>query len=181
MRVVDPREHMDGRLEILEAIIRADPERMRLLGLVSSLRLPDCWVAAGFVRNALWDALHSYETMQSYDDIDFVWFDRGRTSPQADTDAEVSLQRLAAEVRWSVKNQARMHLRNEDAPYNSTAQAMSHWVETSAAVAVRLDDSGDVRFSTPLGTDDLFGLVHRPGPRFEDVKYDIFLDRSREK
>ncbi len=38
----------------LRAIIAADPLRMRVLDLVKALALPDCWVAAGFVRSAVW-------------------------------------------------------------------------------------------------------------------------------
>jgi hypothetical protein len=36
-----------------------DTERLRLVRLVDSLGLPDCWIAAGFVRNAVWDSLHA--------------------------------------------------------------------------------------------------------------------------
>ena len=27
---------------------------------VAQLGLPDCWIAAGFVRNAVWDVLHGW-------------------------------------------------------------------------------------------------------------------------
>ena len=42
----------------VQAIIAADPLRSRILRLVQELELPDCWVAAGFVRSAIWDHLH---------------------------------------------------------------------------------------------------------------------------
>lgn len=170
-----------GALHDLTSIVRADPERMRILALVASLGLPDCWIAAGFLRDAVWDEFHGYDAGQRYGDVDVVWFDRGAPSESVDDSIKISLTDLDPTVRWSVKNQARMHARNGDAPYSSTTDAMCSWVETSAAVAVKLDANGNLHFSTPLGTGDLFGLVVRPGPRFKDEKYHIFLERCRKK
>ncbi|WP_404943225.1 nucleotidyltransferase family protein, partial [Pseudomonas sp. DP16D-T1] len=42
----------------IQAIISDDPIRRRMLEIVRSLNLPDCWIGAGFVRNAVWDHLH---------------------------------------------------------------------------------------------------------------------------
>ncbi len=55
-----------------------------------------------------------------------------------------------------------MHLRNGDAPYRSTADAMTHWLETPTAVAVRLEATGTLALLAPLGLDDLFRLWVRP-------------------
>ncbi len=165
----------------MEAIIRHDPERLRLLRLVRDLDLPDCWVAAGFLRNAIWDFLHGRPARQAYDDIDVIWFDATRASAEQDAALEVELAQRDASIRWSVKNQARMHRRNGDTPYRSAADAMRHWVETTAAVALRIDDSDQISFSTPLGTTDLFGMIMRPGPRFRGEKHPIFLARVAEK
>ena len=164
----------------LQRIVRSDPERMRILGIVRELGLPDCWVAAGFVRNAIWNALHGRPVVQDYDDVDVIWFD-GQADLGAPETIEAMLRRVDPSVRWSVKNQAQMHSRNADPPYASSADAMCHWVETTAAIAVRLDSSGAVVFSAPLGTEDLFAMVIRPGPRFMSEKHGIFLERVREK
>jgi uncharacterized protein len=168
-------------IDAMAAIIGRDAERMRLLSLVRGLGLPDCWIAAGFLRNAVWDALHGRSPRQFYDDVDVIWFDPGSVSAERDAKLESDLARQDGVVRWSVKNQARMHRRNGDAPYASAASAMCHWVETTAAVAVQIDEEGALRFSTPLGTDDLFDMVVRAGPRFRDDKHDIFLARVAEK
>ncbi|WP_248696670.1 nucleotidyltransferase family protein [Pseudomonas parafulva] len=42
----------------IKAIISDDPIRRRVLEIVRSLNLPDCWIGAGFVRNAILDHLH---------------------------------------------------------------------------------------------------------------------------
>jgi len=168
-------------VERMAAIVRRDPERLRCLRLVRDLGLPDCWIAAGFLRNAVWDDLHGRAPRQAYDDIDVIWFDSERASADQDIALEVELVRRDASRRWSVKNQARMHVRNSDPPYGCAADAMRHWVETTAAVALRIDAADAISFSTPLGTDDLFDMVIRPGKRFRGDKRSIFSARIAEK
>lgn len=82
---------------------------------------------------------------------------------------------------WSVKNQARMHVKNGDAPYLSTTDAMRYWVETATAVAVRLGEKASFEIAAPLGLDDLFGLVIRPAGRFATEKKKIYQDRFKSK
>jgi hypothetical protein len=171
------RDHLDQ----MEAIVRRDPERLRLLRLVRDLELPDCWIAAGFLRNAIWDALHGRAPRQAYDDIDVIWFDANRASASHDSALEAHLLRRDASVHWSIKNQARMHVRNGDAAYCCAADAMCHWVETTAAVALRIDGADRIEFLVPLGTHDLFDMIIRPGPRFRDDKRPIFAARVAEK
>jgi hypothetical protein len=99
------------------AIISGDPTRWRLLDVVRSMRLPDCWIGAGFVRNAVWDCLHERTSPSLSGDVDVLWFDPGRASPSEDRKIEAVLRTLDPSVEWDVKNQARMHVRNGDAPY----------------------------------------------------------------
>ena len=42
----------------LAAFILALAEMLRALQAVARLDLPDAWIGAGFIRNAVWDALH---------------------------------------------------------------------------------------------------------------------------
>src|SRR3546814_21193256 len=69
----------------LRAIITADPLRMRVLDLVKALALPDCWVAAGFVRSAVWDHLHGRDSSPLPADIDVIWSDPDRPDKASDT------------------------------------------------------------------------------------------------
>ncbi|MEA1674354.1 nucleotidyltransferase family protein [Nitrospirillum sp. BR 11163] len=171
----------------LQALIRADGRRMKLLGHVRALDLPDCWIGAGFVRNAVWDQLHrpqaaaqtGAETPES--DVDVVWFDPARPSIALDRDLTDRLLAAAPDVPWSVKNQARMHGRNGDAPYAGCADALRHWPETATAVAVRLTPENALEILAPFGLDDLFGRLIRPTPAFRGAKLDILRQRVRDK
>ncbi|CAI8769767.1 nucleotidyltransferase family protein [Pseudomonas zeae] len=165
----------------LKALLTHDPARMKILRMARDLNLPDCWIAAGFVRSLVWDHLHQRKPSALPDDIDVIWFDPARANKETDSALVRKLSSRCSEVNWSVKNQARMHLRNADPPYQSTTDAMTCWPETATAVAVRLDHHGEVEVSAPLGLEDLFSGVVRPTDRFKSEKYPLFLDRIRSK
>ncbi|MBM6594964.1 nucleotidyltransferase family protein [Microvirga pudoricolor] len=164
----------------LAAFIQSQAYLMSLLARVEALFLPDAWIAAGILRNAVWDRLHgrtpAYDPNQ---DVDVVYFDRADASPERDRALEAELLTRHPGVRWSVKNQARMHVRNGDAPYQDTADAMRHWPETATAIGARAREAR-LELAMPWGWDDLFDLAVRPTPRFEQ-KPDIYRDRLKAK
>jgi uncharacterized protein len=121
----------DPQFAGLSRLIAVDETRLRLLDQVAALDLPDCWVGAGFVRSAVWDHLHGRAAELTWGDTDVVWFDKDRATPlSADAEIEAGLRRAEPSANWSVKNQARMHTRNGDAPYLSAEDALSRWPET---------------------------------------------------
>jgi hypothetical protein len=165
----------------LEILISGHPLRRQALEVVANLNLPDCWIGAGFVRDAVWDHLHGHETFFPSGDVDVIWFASETSQGELDRRIEQELRRRLPGLRWSVKNQARMHLRNGDRPYASVADAMCHWPETATAVAVRYGASGSIEINAPFGLDDLFGLRLRPTPAFLAGKLPIFEERVSSK
>ena len=91
-----------------------------MLRAVNRLGLPDCWTGAGFVRNLVWDRLHGYAEATPLNDIDVLYFDPSDRSRATERALEARLRRALPGQPWSVRNQARMHRRNADAPYRST-------------------------------------------------------------
>lgn len=165
----------------LQTLIAADDQRMHVLHLVSDLGLPDCWVAAGFVRSCVWDHLHQHPTSPLPEDIDVIWFDPHDSGSARDVALEMVLHGRGATLKWSVKNQARMHGRNGDLPYRSATDAMRYWPETATAVGVRLGDGGHIEVAAPFGLHDLFALLVRPTPRFTTDKCAVVEERIRTK
>lgn len=170
-----------NHLAQLQTIIAADPTRLRILHLVQALQLPDCWVGAGFVRSAIWDHLHQRDHSPLPADIDVIWFDRELATPELDSRIEATLRSKDHSIGWSVKNQAHMHIRNNDPPYSCATHAMTYWPETATAVAVRLGEQGSIEIAAPLGLADLFNLVVCPTARFQVEKRQIYQDRLRAK
>jgi hypothetical protein len=153
----------------LQAILASDPARCGVLAMVRSLGLPDCWVGAGCPPS------------RHTGDVDVVWFCPERARPAEDKEVEAALRALDPSVDWSVKNQARMHLRNGDAPYGSAVDAIGHWPETATTVAARWTPAGSCEIAAPFGLGDLFDLVLRPTPRFAGEKRGVYLDRVQSK
>lgn len=149
---------------------------MAVLRAVRALELPEAYVAAGFVRNAVWSALFP-SGLDLPCDVDVVYF-------SVDLRDEKELEaRLAEQVPgevYSVTNQAEMAAWNGHAPYRSTAHAMEHWPETATAVGVRLTAEDQLEVIAPYGLDDLFAGVVRPTPAFA-AKPEAFAARQSQK
>jgi hypothetical protein len=150
----------------IATLIERHADMMRLLRAVEKLDLPDCWIGAGFIRNAVWDSLHQrVPNCSLLNDVDVVFLSRAFQDSASDVAFEARLQAMCPNVPWSVKNQARMHVRNGDTPYSNTESAIAVWPETATAVAARLRD-GRLELLAPHGIADLVGLIVRPTPAF---------------
>jgi uncharacterized protein len=135
-----------------------------MLCAVADLDLPDAWLAAGAVRNAVWDALHHHSEATPLTDADVIWFDPSRPNPSQDRRLETALSERLPGTTWSVKNQARMHRRHGHAPYRDCLDAMRAWPETATTIAARLLPGGAIEFRAAYGFTDLLGLILRPTP-----------------
>ena len=136
---------------------------MKILRAVEMLALPDWAIGAGFVRAAIWDHLHGYAMPTPLNDIDVLYFDPDFVDEERERELERNLRDVVPDAPWSVKNQARMHVRKGLPPHESTEDAMRYWLETPTAVGVRLVD-GEMIFIAPFGTDDLLTMTLRPTP-----------------
>lgn len=150
---------------------------MRVLESVRNLNLEDCWIGAGFVRNKVWDVLHGYpRTVMN--DVDVVYYSPHHCLKIDDKTYEKRLARIHPGINWSVKNQARMHIQNDHAPYKNCEDAIAHWPETATAVAVRLTDGIHLEVIAPYGLTDLFNLYLRCSPLSSEQ---VFIKRMDDK
>lgn len=164
----------------IERLLEAHADLHALLVYVKSLGLPDAWIGAGFIRNSAWDVLHGREIdVSRLNDVDVVFFAPDDLRKEQEAAIERRLRALAPGIPWSAKNQARMHLRNGDAPYNNTFDAVAHWAETATAVAARSLD-GKIEVMVPHGASDLLNLIVRPTPAFRH-KVDVYRKRVAAK
>ncbi len=172
------RDAVSLRRFLAETAAVAEP-----LKVLAELCLPDAWIGAGLLRNAVWDALSGLaQGSNSPGDIDVVWFDAARPDAALDAAIEARLVALRPELPWSVRNQARMAARNGDAPYADVCDAIAHWPETATAIAARWTITG-IEIAAPYGLDDLLARRIRPTPHFASsaAKRAIFAERVRAK
>lgn len=167
---------MEYRNELIDIIIK-DELIIETLTIVKNLKLNDCWVGAGFIRNKVWDILHEKRTIK-LNDIDVVFFDETNISEKLEKEIEQKLTEIDPKIKWSVKNQARMHFRNNHLKYINTENAISYWPETATAIAVRLNLNDKIEILAPYGLNDLFNLIVKPTPNFDLI---VFQKRVNEK
>ena len=186
--------------ERLIEILQEAPRRPEVFSAVATLNLPDCYVAGGFVRNAVWDALYGKKEQSPINDVDVVYFKplsvygvdeadlleqivRIEPNPvwREEDEARARLEELVPGLVFEVKNQARMHLSpaktHQHAPYHSLEDALSDWVETSTPIGVR--EEGDVlNIVAPQGLDDLFAGILRATRKEHETR---LRERAHEK
>jgi hypothetical protein len=153
---------IDRRIQF-RAWLRADDWCMACLAAVAALDLPDGWIGAGFLRNLAWDRLHGFTAPTPLADVDVIYFEPA-SGMEREAEIEAALASRLERVPWSVRNQARMHVRNSDAPYRNTEDALRHWLEIPTAVAARITAGGELEILAPFGLVDVFGLTVRPTP-----------------
>jgi len=166
---------MDYERHIL-SLVSTDLLRMRALSAVQSLGLPDWLIAAGFVRNKIWDWM--FDTVTPLTDIDVIYYDVIDVSPERDRWLELQLYAREPKLPWSVKNQARMHLKNGDSPYAHTLDAMSHWPERQTCIGVNILTDRTLQLRHCFDLEDQFsGVINRNPKRSSE----LFHSRIRAK
>ena len=165
--------------ELIREWLSADALRMRALRAAGELGLPDWCLAAGFLRNLVWDRLHGFETPTPLEDIDLVYFDPSCATREHDLYIEARLGAIESDLPWSVRNQAYMHERNADAPYRSTVDAMRYWVEQETAVGVRLSQNDCIEVVTAFGLESLFAMTITPNSRKRNAAAELSARLAR--
>lgn len=152
---------------VVESLVRESGQGINIL---TTLRDVDgrLFLGGGIVRNLVWDYLHGYKSPTPIEDVDVIYFDTLSNLKEHDLVLEKKLEEVVPNYRWSVKNQARMHISNEEEPYQCIEDALSKWPETATAIAVRLSSEDQLEFVAPYGYSDLFRLLVSPTPHFRN-------------
>ncbi|MFS0892484.1 nucleotidyltransferase family protein [Peribacillus frigoritolerans] len=156
---------------------------MEILESARSLNLPDWWICAGFIRSKVWDVLHDFSVRTTISDIDVIYFDPTNIDKLEEKKIEKKLESLIPTIPWSVKNEARMHVKSNMPPYSSSVDAISKFPETATALGVKLDENDNVILTAPCGIHDVINLEVKPTPYFKETKerVEIYEDRITKK
>lgn len=147
----------------LVELIKSDQRITELLRAVRSLDVDQWCIAAGTIRNKVWDHLHGFTEPTLPSDIDVLVYDPHRAEARYEAALETELQHLVPGVQWEVVNQATVHTYVGDpGPFESTNDAMSRWADLATAVGVHLTVDDQVVVTAPAGLNDLFNLRVRP-------------------
>lgn len=158
-------------------IIESDLWMVSTLETVRDLNLNDSWIGAGFIRNKIWDKLHGYNRTK-LNDIDIIYFDKTKSSKKHDLLIENKLNLINPQLKWSVKNQSRMNIRNDHEPYSNCKEAISFWPETATSIAIRITQKNKIEYIAPYGLEDLFNLIVVPTPKFNLTIYSNRVEKK---
>lgn len=149
----------------LEQIIRNEAWLMDLLRVARDCHLNDWFIAAGAIRNTVWDVLHGYQHRTPLADVDLVHFDHSTLDHKQDLAIWKRLTKSVPEQTWNVVNQARGHIMAPWKPQvHSTTASIAYWSETPTCVGARLNEDDSIDICAPHGLDDLMNLRVRPVP-----------------
>ncbi|MFA0568690.1 nucleotidyltransferase family protein [Vibrio gallaecicus] len=137
-------------------LIKQDSTRVKALDCVAQLGLPQCFIAAGFVRNLVWDSLHNFGKPTPLNDVDVIYFVPDELHSESYLLYQAQLNSWMPELNWQVRNQGVMHERNGDAPYTSSLDAMSYWPEKETAIAIRKVGPNQYECISSFGFESLF-------------------------
>ena len=151
--------------KILDAF-REDLDIMTILTIIRDLDLKDSWLAAGSVRNFIWNLLSDKSPFDSETDVDVIFFD-----PDISYEETVSLEKKLREdfpqYQWELKNQVYMHLHSpHTVPYTSSCDAMSKYPERCTAIGLRLHADATLELFAPYGIEDILNFQVSPTPHF---------------
>jgi hypothetical protein len=158
---------------------------MEILQTARSADLPNWYVGAGVIRNAVWDCLHGYEVATAIRDVDVAFFDLHDMSGEREERAAQFLRNQAPTYVWEPINQARVHLWYQQefgvavCPLLSSEDAIDTWPETATCVGVRLLEDDTLIIYAPYGLADLFNMVLRRNPK--RVSLEQFRRRAWDK
>ncbi len=153
----------------LDAILHGSPLLMRALAAARDVDAPDWLLAAGAIRNTVWDVLHDREPAPPRD-LDLLFFDPDDATPTRDEAVETALRDRTPGWPWEARNQAGVHrwypqrFGVDVEPFHSSAEAIATFPEVASCVSVRLLPDDTLLTVAPYGLDDLLGLVCRHNP-----------------
>ena len=153
----------------LKDVLYGTPEMIDILAIIRSLALSDSWLAAGSIRNLIWNLLSDKPLFDNDTDVDVIFFDQAMSYEETQALAE-QLKRNYPNYDWELQNQAHMHLHHPNTPpYLNSSDAIARFPETCTAIGARLTDTNQLAILAPYGLSDIVTFTVRPTPYFTET------------
>lgn len=167
----------------IKELFERDSDIVRILTIIDQLGLSDAWLAAGTLRNFVWNKLSGYPAFDKETDVDVVFFDQTITYEET-LEIEKRLRKEHPTYNWELRNQAVMHSHSPNTrPYTSSKDAISKYPERCTAIGARLDNDQHIELFLPYGIEDILAFKIRPTPHFQIDKdrMTVYHDRLAQK
>ena len=144
----------------------------KILETIAKFEDNDLYLSGGVLRNSVWNRLHFREDFLHTDDCDIIYYSK-TIDRNYEKKVESILQSISPDLQWSVRNQARMHLRNKHKCYENLSKALECFPETASAIAI----NGNWNIVAPFGFQDILDLTLRPTPFCRDNEIEVYKRR----
>ena len=173
---------LKNKAQILDSF-RENPDMMAILTIIRDLELNDSWLAAGSVRNFIWNLLSDKPAFDCETDVDVIFFDPD-VSYEETLAIESKLREDFPQYQWELKNQAYMHQHSPHTePYVNSCDAMSKYPERCTAIGLRLHADATLELFAPYGLEDILNFQVSPTPHFleNDDRMKLYQQRLSKK
>ena len=173
---------LKNKADILDSF-RENPDMMAILTIIRDLELKDSWLAAGSVRNFIWNLLSDKPAFDRETDVDVIFFDP-EVSYEETLAIENKLREDFPQHQWELKNQAYMHQHSPHTePYVNSCDAMSKYPERCTAIGLRLHADATLELFAPYGLEDILNFQVSPTPHFleNDDRMKLYQQRLSKK
>lgn len=158
-------------------ILKRSERLNKILRVINSIESEKLYLTGGTLRNIVWNYLHDYEENYEIEDCDIIFYNSFQLSKNYEDSIRTTLNTICSDFQWSVKNQARMHIRNGHLPYLNINEALKAFPETCSSFAL----STNWEIIAPYGLTDLLNFKIKPTPFCKKNEYDIFFKRVSQK
>lgn len=161
---------LNDQLEMAISILSENKELMDVLDYISTLQMPNNYIAAGSVFQTIWNKMDNRDLNYNIKDIDVIYYNDKDLSPEKDLEYFKLINTYCKDKEYKYKidvsNEARMHIWKAEMygmdieQYKSSEDAINKWIATVHAIGIT-KDSGKLKIYAPFGLSDIFSKTIR--------------------
>ena len=161
------------------SIIKKNKELMDMLDYISTLQLPNFYIAAGSAFQTIWNYYDKKDLNYGIKDLDIIYYNANNLNVEKDLEYYSLINNYAKSKGYNyeidVSNEARMHIwkREHDGTiieqYKNSEDAMSKWIATVHAIGITKENN-KIKVYAPYGLSDIFTRTIRPIKHKDNTK-----------
>ncbi len=162
---------LDEQIENAINILKKNEVLMDILHFISTLNLPNYYIASGCVFQTIWNYYDNKPLDNGIKDIDIIYFNKEDMTVETDLKYYSLVKEYCLSKGYKceidVSNEARMHIWRRknlgiDAkPYKNSEDAIGSWLATVNSVGIT-EEHGTIRIYAPYGLSDIYSRTIRP-------------------
>lgn len=170
---------LDEQIENALFILNKNNELMDILDYVSTLNLPNFYIAAGSIFQTIWNYYDNKHLNYGIKDIDVIYYNDNDISVNTDLKYYDLINDYCKSKGYNyeidVSNEARMHLWKKEKmnveikPYINSEDAISRWIATVHSIGITKEND-NIKIYAPYGLSDIYSRTIRPIKHMDNSK-----------